>query len=82
MLLVLTTNDQGDLRKMVQALSKAPSRSQTVNNENEGNTHNKNNGIMNIIVNHDEKLKVVENKINYIVNNFARKRTGGQDDGN
>jgi hypothetical protein len=32
---------------------------------------NKNNGLINTIVNHNEKLKVVENKINYIVNNFA-----------
>jgi DNA-binding FrmR family transcriptional regulator len=44
---------------------------QAANKENEDNTMNKNNGLINTIVNHNEKLKVVENKINYIVNNFA-----------
>jgi hypothetical protein len=32
---------------------------------------NKNNGLISTLVNHKEKLKLVDNKINYIVNNFA-----------
>lgn len=65
------TNEQTGLRAAAQALGEIPSKSQAANNENEDNTVNKNNGLINTIVNHNEKLKMVENKINYIVNNFA-----------
>ncbi len=64
-------NQQDELGAEAQAVVNMQQSRQTSNNENEDNTMNKNNGLINTIANHNEKPKVVENNINYIVNNFA-----------
>jgi hypothetical protein len=68
-----TPNHLAGLDRALQEALESQKGQETRNSEKEDlmRNENKNQGLVNTIVNHNNKLKVVENKINFIINNYA-----------
>jgi hypothetical protein len=67
-----TSSNQSDLDRAFEAALEAQRYRDVVGGGNDEQLNdNKNQGLINTIVNHNKKIKYFDNKINFIVNNFA-----------